>query len=76
MPKDMAVDGTGKPLPYTPDQVQAIVHQALADGQILAAIVRKGDDLMVQVFGPPSQEILDVLLETVRAYRVVLRGQG
>lgn len=71
---DMAVDGNGNPLPYSPQEVRAIVLKMIDDGDIQAVIVRVGDDLAVQVFGPPSRELLDVLETTTRAYRRALQG--
>jgi hypothetical protein len=71
---DMAVDRDGAPLPYTPEQVRAIVTDALESGEIQAVIIKKGDDLMVQVFGPPSRELLDVLETATRGYRRALKG--
>jgi len=73
-PDNMAVDGDGNPLPYSPTAVRDIVLKMINEGEIMAVIVRKGGDLGVQVFGPPSQELLDILDQTARAYRRALKG--
>lgn len=73
---NMAVDIEGTPLPYTPTAVRDIVLKMIAEGEIIAVVVRRDDDLGVQVFGPPSQELLAVLEQATNAYRNVLKGQG
>jgi hypothetical protein len=71
---DMAVDGDGNSLPYTGPEVRDIVLKMVDEGEIMAVILRKGEQLGVQVFGPPSKELLDILETTTRAYRRALRG--
>ncbi len=74
-PENMAVDAAGKSLPYTAEEVTRIMEKALRDGDVMAAILRMPTgDLAVQVFGPPSLELLDILETTARAYRRVLQG--
>jgi hypothetical protein len=71
----MAVDRHGNPLPYTSAEVATIMEIALRDGNVMAAILRMpSGDLAVQVFGPPSRELLDILETTTRAYRRTLKG--
>lgn len=71
----MAVDSHGHPLPYSPEEVRAIVERAIHDGDIMAVILRNpGGDFCVQVFGPPSQTLLNVLETTTNAYRRALQG--
>ncbi len=71
----MAVDNKGNSLPYTSDEVAVIMAKALRDGDVMAAILRMpSGDLAVQVFGPPSLELLDILETTTRAYRRTLQG--
>lgn len=73
---NMAVDRDGTPLPFSPDEVHQISEKALEDGHVMAAILRlPSGDLSVQVFGPPSQELVDILEQTAKAYKRVLRGQ-
>jgi len=75
-PRDyMAVDEEGRALPYAPEEVRQIVLKMIDEGEILAVIVRTPtSDLGVQVFGPPSRALLEVLESTTRAYRRVLEG--
>ena len=73
-PDNMAIDGEGRTLPYSPAEVQAIVQRALKEGNVLAAVMRVDEDLMVQIFGPPSREVLDAFETVVQAYRRVLEG--
>lgn len=73
---NMAVDGAGNTLPFTPDEVTRISEKALQDGDVMAAIIRlPTGDLSVQVFGPPSQALVDILEQTAKAYKRVLKGQ-
>jgi hypothetical protein len=74
-PGNMAIDDQGHVLPYGPEQVRAIVQKALNDptSEILAIVLRVKDDLMVQVMGPPSRELLNILEMTARSYRNALR---
>ena len=71
---DMAVDLDGHALPYTGAQVRDIVLKMVDEGEIIAVILRKGDELGVQVFGPPSVELLEILETATRAYRGAVRG--
>lgn len=72
---DMAVDRDGNPLPYAPGEVRDIVLKMIDEGDIVAAIVRgKNGDIAVQVFGPPSRELLGVLEDAVKGYRRAIRG--
>jgi hypothetical protein len=75
-PDHMAVDSAGKPLPYAPAEVRLITERMIRDGEIVAVIAQVGDDLAVQVFGPPSQQLVDVLQTAADAYRRVVRGEG
>jgi len=73
--ENMAVDADGRPLPFTPHQVREIVNRAVVDGDLVAAILRMpGGDLCVQVFGPPSHELVEMLETTLHAYKRVLQG--
>jgi len=73
--ENMAVDANGTPLPFTPTQVREIVNRAVLDGDLVAAILRMpGGDLCVQVFGPPSHELVEMLETTLHAYKRVLKG--
>jgi len=75
MSHHMAVDEAGRPLALSPDQVKETVRRILDQGEILAAVVRMPDgNIAVQVFGPPSQDILGALETVTTAYRNVLRG--
>jgi hypothetical protein len=73
--ENMAVDQDGRVLPYDPEQAQEIVARMIAEGTIHAVIVENADgDLGVQVFGPPSRALLNVLEAAAKAYANVLRG--
>lgn len=72
---NMAVDAEGRPLPYTPEEVNRVSEKALQEGDIIAAVIRlPTGDLSVQVFGPPSPDLVDLLAQTARAYKRVLQG--
>ena len=72
---DMAVDEHGLPLPLSPDEVQRVVHRAIENGTLRAAIMEdEHGNLCMQVFGPQSQDLLDALETTTRAYRRALQG--
>lgn len=73
-PDNMAVDAEGRALAHSPEEVRAICVRMIEEGEILAVIARVHDDLAVQVFGPPSQELLDCLDRATQAYRRVLAG--
>lgn len=73
----LGFDLAGRPLAYSSDQVNTMIDRALEDpdAKLVLVILQKGDDLMVQVMGPPSRAILDQLEETTRAYRRIVHGQ-
>lgn len=71
----MAVGSDGHPLPYNPTEVTQIMEKALRDGDVVAAILRlPGGNLCCQIFGPPSQELVEILETVTRAYKRVLQG--
>lgn len=72
---NMAIGADGRTLPYTSAEVDQIMMRALRDGDVMAAILRlPNGDLAIQVFGPPSKELLDILETTTKAYRRTLQG--
>lgn len=77
-PRDnMAVDADGHPLAYGPEEVRAIVLKMIDEGEIMAVVVRAhSGDLAVQVFGPPSRDLLGALETATDAYRRVLKGHA
>lgn len=75
-PANMAVDGEGRSLALSPEEVRKTVERMLDDGDIIAVLVRTPNgDLAFQVFGEPCQELLDALEQLAAAYRTVLKGQ-
>jgi hypothetical protein len=72
---DFAIDTKGRPLPYSSAEIRAIVRRAVDEGTLVAALLRMpSGDLAFQVFGPPSQELLDTLESVTTAYRRLLEG--
>lgn len=72
---DIAIDSEGNPLPLAPTEVRAIVTKMIDDGEIMAVVLRaKNGNLGVQVFGPPSRELLEVLETATTALRRALKG--
>lgn len=70
---DVAVDEEGNRLPFSPQRVREIVLQMINDGQIEAVLIRvPNGEIAVQVFGPPSQELLDVFNNAARALGLAL----
>lgn len=69
-PFNMAFGTDGNPLPYSPEEVTAVCQKALQDGDLIAAILRlPTGDLAVQVFGPPSHELVDMLEAAASQYK-------
>jgi hypothetical protein len=71
---DMAVDLDGHPLPMAPGEVRAMVEKMLEEGELLAFIVRRGDEVGVQVFGPPSMELVELLEQAAAGLRKATEG--
>lgn len=72
---NVAIDADGRTLPYTSDQVRDVIARMIDEGDLVAVIVRgKTGELAVQVFGPPSRELLALLEQATQAYRVAIRG--
>jgi hypothetical protein len=63
----------GKRLKHSPGEVRQVVERMYDDGKVLAVILENEDGIGVQVFGEPSQVILDTLLTAVEAYRAALK---
>ena len=75
-PKNIAIGHDGRPLQFTPEQVDDIVHDAISKGEILAAIMLKDGSVMVQIFGDPDPMIPGILENTARQYRIALGMDG
>ena len=71
---DVAIDSEGRILPYAPQEVRKIVMRLIDQGEILAVIVEHNDQIAVQVFGPPTQKLIDVLETALEAYRAAMKG--
>jgi hypothetical protein len=70
---NMAIGKDGNPLPYSPEEVKDITKKAVDDGELLAAVFRlPSGDLAVQIFGPPSYEIVEILQNATAQYKRVL----
>ena len=72
---DMAVDMDGNPLPFSPAAVRAMVLEMLDEGTLLAFVVQRGDDIGVQVVGPPSMALVELMEQAVSGLRKVVEGQ-
>lgn len=72
--EDMVIDHDGKPLAMAPQDVRAMLLKMIDEGDILAVVVRVGDDVGVQVFGPPSLALCDVLDQAAQGLRRATKG--
>jgi urease accessory protein UreH len=71
---NIAVDPTGKLLPFLPDQVEQIVSEAIHRGTLIAAVFQlPTGELGVQVFGPPSEKLAALLEQAAHGYRQSLK---
>lgn len=71
----IAIDADGHPLPYTAEEVDAIVRKSIEEGDLLAAVIKMPDgNLSVQVLGEPCEALADALDVVAKSYRVALRG--
>lgn len=74
---DLAIDADGTPLPLTTQEVRAELLRMIDEGDLLAAIVRMPNgDVGVQVYGPPSTLILEVLQQAIDGMRAALEHRG
>lgn len=72
---NIAMDGEGRSLPYTDEQIKAIVMKAMADGKILAVIIEMPNgEVAMPVMGGPSEKLAVILEATAHAYRTNLQG--
>jgi hypothetical protein len=71
---DMAVDLDGNPIPLAPGDVRKMITKLLDEGEILAYVVRRGDEVGVQVFGPPSMALVELLEQAVAGLRKATEG--
>jgi len=71
---DVMVEG-GKAKRLAPGEVRKIVAKMIEEGDILAVIVRvPSGDIAVQVFGPPSMDLVHDLELAVRDYRQAVKA--
>lgn len=71
---NLGVDGEGRALPYSSEQVREIVADTLARGKLILVIGEVDDRIAMNVFGPPSRDTLSKLEQVCHAYRNMLRG--
>ena len=73
----MGFDMDGSPLPMSSRDVQRRVLSALDDpgSEMILAILRHRGELVVQVMGEPSQDVLDMLTQARDSYARILKGQ-
>lgn len=73
----IAIDLDGSILPMTPLQVQKHLEKMMDEGEIMAAVVVTNGEIGVQVFGPPSEQLLEILQQAAKGYKKALRrAQG
>jgi hypothetical protein len=73
----LAFDLDGKPLAVDPREVPKIIDAALENDQskLVLVILELDDELLINIPGPPSRRVLELLQRAVRSYKQVLRGQ-
>jgi hypothetical protein len=71
---DMALDIDGHPIPMAPGEVRRMVLKLLDEGRLLAFVVKHGDNVGVQVMGPPSIELVELLEQAVAGLRKATEG--
>lgn len=74
--KHVAFDTDGNKLPYSPDEVHERALNILQQGDLILVISKVGEDIAVNVLGPPSRLTLNMLEQAVEAYRNILDTQG
>lgn len=65
----VAISGDGAPLQFTPEQVQSAIQRAIYEGDLILAVFRIRNDVMVKVFGEPSEDIARLLDMVATNYR-------
>lgn len=74
-PDSMAIDTSGRPLPYSPSEAKAIALDILDKGTLRAVVSELPDGTVgVNVFGPPSIAVCDSLQQAADALRTALKG--
>lgn len=74
-PDNMAVDDQGHVLPYNPEEVRAIVDQAVDQGELLFAVFQMPTgEYGVSAFVPPSEKLVEILETAARSFKRVLQG--
>ena len=74
-PLKVAIDGSGTPLSFTPEQVDHVVKGLMATGELVMVVFRKGSDLGCLVLGDPDPMLPAVLETTAAAYRKALQTE-
>lgn len=67
--ENRAYDINGNKLPFNQKQIREVINHMMEQGEIVAVIIKVGNDLGVQVFGPPSDELIGILEQTLEAYK-------
>ncbi len=70
--RNRAIDAEGNRLPFTSDEVQSVIRQAMADGELLACVVLMPDgSVAVPCLCGPEQgtQVADALMQAATAIR-------
>lgn len=74
---DIAIDTDGSVAPLSAEDVRKVVDNAIQNGTVLAVVLRDpSGQIAVQVFGPPSEDLLSILETTAAAYRRAMLGRA
>ena len=73
-PDNMAIDKHGNRLPFSSDEVREVIARMIEEGDIIAAVFRTDDNIGIQIFGPPTHELVEVLRQAYVAYKNIMEG--
>jgi len=68
-----AIDLDGSILPLKPHEVRRKLETMLETGDIVAVVVVTNGEIGVNVFGPPSEALLEILQQAAKGYKKALR---
>lgn len=72
---NFAIDKDGNRIPYSSDEVGMISKDIITRGKIIMVVSVVDDQIGAHVFGPPSEELIEILEQVTTAYRKGLRGR-
>ena len=71
-----AFGADGERINLSQDEIRKIIKKGLDEGELFLVMFELEDSLMVQVFRPPTQEVVEALEATLAGFKKAMEPQA